>query len=433
MLADRVGVRASTLAGLAALTALAVLVGFASVADAAALLVPRTHRTIQAALDASEPGDTVFVAPGKYAGPFLIRRSIVLYSTQGADTTILDGGGTVRVIDVEGASGGAVVGFTIRNGKANSGGGIRLARVQAFLISGCIFEKNWESAISVWQSMNIDLRDDRFTENDGSAVSMNESGMIIRSCEFLRNRGYAGGALAFNRSRLLFPMRGCNFEGNRAEGASGGAIFADSSEIQVVEGWFEKNTARIAGGAVAVMRDSRAALSRNRFWGNQAPGSGAVHVDRATLVAGLNVFDKNRATGLGAAIGVIGRGNAGVNPLIQSNTFYKNTSNENGTTIWAEHVSPEIRANIFDMEPNQRAFLGIEASPLFECNLIHDPSGAALASLPSMDTLVGDPRFCDPEKGDYYLSDLSPAILATCGPIGALPKKCSSFKMVPSR
>jgi len=50
-----------------------------------------------------------------------------------------------------------------------------------------------------------------------------------------------------------------------------------------------------------------------------------------------------------------------------------------------------------------------------------------------MDTLVGDPRFCDPEKGDYYLSDLSPAILATCGPIGALPKKCSSFKMVPSR
>jgi len=116
MRSDRVGVRASTLAGLAGLAALTALVGFASVADAAALLVPRTHRTIQAALDAAEPGDTVFVAPGKYAGPFLIRRSIVLYSTQGADTTILDGGGTVRVIDVEGTSGGAVVGFTIRNG-----------------------------------------------------------------------------------------------------------------------------------------------------------------------------------------------------------------------------------------------------------------------------------------------------------------------------
>jgi predicted outer membrane repeat protein len=421
------------LGALAMLLVFAALAILAASADAAGIYVPRTHRTIQAGIDAAAEGDTVFVAPGTYTGPFLVRRNIVLFSALGADTTVLDGGGAARVLDVEGTKGGAIVGFTIRNGKANSGGGIRLYRVQAFLVAGNIFEKNWESAVSIWQSQNVDLRDCRFVENDGSAVSLNESAVLIRSCEFLRNRGYAGGAIAFNRSRLLFPMRGCNFEGNRADGASGGAIFADSSEVQIVEGWFEKNTAKVAGGAISVVRDSRVALSRNRLFENEAPAGGAVQVDRATLVAGLCVFDKNRATAVGAAIAVVGRGSAGVNPILQSNTFYRNSSTEGGATIWAEHVSPEIRQNIFDMESNQRAFRGLDSSPLFECNLIHDPSGAALASLPSVDTLVGDPRFCEPEKGDYYLSDLSPALLAACGPIGALPKKCNSFKMVPAR
>jgi hypothetical protein len=191
--------------------------------------------------------------------------------------------------------------------------------------------------------------------------------------------------------------------------------------------------AKLAGGAVGVVRESRASLSRNRFYRNEAPASGAVHVDGATLIAGLCVFDKNLATGLGAAIGMVGRGSAGVNPVIQNNTFYRNSSNENGTTIWAERVSPEIGKNIFVMEPRQRVFHGVQSTPLFECNLLHDPSGAALASLPSVDTLVGDPLFCDEANGDYYLRDLSPAILASCGPVGALPKKCSSFKMVPAR
>ena len=410
----------------------AALLGLSSTADAG-IHVPRVHRTIQAGIDAAEAGDTVFVAPGTYTGTILMRRNIVLFAAQGPDTTILDGGGAGRVLDVEGTQGGAIVGFTIRNGKANSGGGIRLYRVSAFLVAGCLFEKNWESAVAIWQSQNVDLRDCRFVENLGSAVSLSESAALIRSCEFLRNHGYAGGAIAFDRSRLLFPMRGCNFEGNSADGASGGAIFADSSEVQIVEGWFEKNTAKVGGGAIALVRESRVALSRNRLFQNEAPAGGAVHVDHATLVAGLCVFDKNRATAIGAAIAMIGRGNAGVNPILQNNTFYRNASGEGGTTLWAEHVSPEIAQNIFDVEPSQRAFRGVESSPLFDCNLIHDPSGAAIASLPSVDTLVGDPRFCDPENGDYYLSDLSPAILASCGPIGALPKKCASFKMVPAR
>ena len=420
---------------LAMILALAALLVAAS-PGGAAIHVPRTHRTLQAGIDAASPGDTVFVGAGIYKGPFTIKKNVVLFGTQGPDTTILDGGDATRVLMVEGVSSGGVVGFKIRGGRSNSGGGIHILGAKAFLVAGSIFEKNWESAVSIWQSEAVDVRDCRFIENQGSAITMTRSTGLIRSCEFLRNGGNSGGAIALYSSRLLYPMRGCNFEGNHADQANGGAVYADSSEAVIVEGWFEKNTAQNAGGAVAIVRGSRVSLSRSRLTENEAALSGAVHVDQAMLIAGLCVFDLNRSKGAaGAAMSILGRGPAGVNPTIQNNTFYRNSAPEGGATIWAaEQVSPDIVKNIFVMEPSQRAFTGIgRSTPSFECNLLYDPSGAALTSLPSTDTLVGDPLFCDEAKGDFYLKDLSPAVLASCGPIGALPKKCSSFKMVPSK
>jgi hypothetical protein len=140
-----------------------------------------------------------------------------------------------------------------------------------------------------------------------------------------------------------------------------------------------------------------------------------------------------RYLALGAAIGYVGRAMANINPIIVNNTFYKNTSEpeQEGATIFAEKVSPEIRKNIIVIEGDQKAAGGIQSSPLYQCNLLFDPTGVGLSSLPSTETLVGDPLFCDPEHEDFYLRDLSPAWLSTCGPIGALGKRCTSFKMVP--
>jgi hypothetical protein len=179
------------------------------------------------------------------------------------------------------------------------------------------------------------------------------------------------------------------------------------------------------------MDGSRLAISQCHFQGNAAAASGALHADKSGLNVAMSIFDHNTATALGSAIGLVGRALANINPLIQNNTFYKNASTSEGATLWAEHVSPEIRRNIFVVEKDQWAVSGVTTSPLYECNLIHDPSGGAIGSLPSADTLVGDPLFCDPANGDFFLRDLSPAVLATCGPIGALPKRCTSFHLAP--
>ena len=220
---------------------------------------------------------------------------------------------------------------------------------------------------------------------------------------------------------------------NRAEGSTGGALNAsDSSEVTLSNCIFRDNSSAVAGGAVAAMSTSRINLSRTRFERNHAATGGAVHSDLSMVYVMLCIFDGNRSTAAGAAIGVQGRYAVNMNPVYQSNTFYRNVVEGAGASVFCLDVSPELRKNIFVVESGQLAVAGLRSSPLYDCNLIHDPTGASISSLPAT-TLVGDPKFCAPEKGDFHLKDLSPALVSPCGQIGALGKgDCSVFRLQPA-
>ena len=411
----------------------AILAATAHPAEAKRVFIPKDHRSLQAGIDAASAGDTIWVAAGTYSGPFVMKKRLVLFGDSGSDNTFLDGGDSVRVLHIEGVSGGAVVGFTIRRGKAAAGGGIHCVRDTSLMFAGCTFEKNWESAISMWQSFDVNLNELTFTENQGSAVSVNFSAAIIRNSEFQKNSGYTGGAISLVHSTANLPIRDCSFVENSADGATGGAVNADSSEVIIADCDFKDNSAKVAGGAIASMNGSRLGISRCHFIENHAKASGAINVDTSGLSLLGSTFEQNKAIAFGSAIGMVGRGSVNINPVVQSNTFYKNASTSDGTTIWAERVSPEIRKNIFVVDAGQRAVSGLSTSPRYQCNLIHDPSGEAIGALPSSDTLVGDPLFCDAPNGNFFLRDFSPAALASCGLIGAFPKRCSSFKLAPGK
>jgi hypothetical protein len=422
------------------LRCLALLAGFATLtvlagaprAFADRLFVPGKVRTIQAAIDRASDGDTVWVAAGTYRGPFTLKKSLVLFGDAGPDQCILDGRDSVRVLSIEGVHGAAVVGFTIRRGRANSGGGISCVRDTSIMVASCVFEKNWESGIAAFETADLNLRDTRFVENQGSGMTVTSSDVLLAQCTFSKNHGYAGGAISFVNSQIPFPIRACTFEENSADEATGGAVNADSSNVNIGDSQFTRNIAKVAGGAVAAMDHSRVGIGHCVFLENQSASSAALHSDSSTLNIGLSTFVRNAARGVASAIGVVGRGLANVNPIYRNNTFYKNSAEGEAAVIWLEHCSPEIRMNIFDLAPGQKVVAGLDQSPLYECNLVHDPSASAVQSTPP-GFLFGDPLFCDAPNGDFSIRDLSPAARATCGPIGASAQKCASFSVIPSK
>lgn len=79
------------------------------------LRVPQDHATIQAAIDAAGPGETVRVAPGVYTEHVRLRSGVRLVGS-GARRTILDGGGSpIPLVVFSEARNAVLAGFTLRN------------------------------------------------------------------------------------------------------------------------------------------------------------------------------------------------------------------------------------------------------------------------------------------------------------------------------
>jgi uncharacterized repeat protein (TIGR01451 family) len=110
-------------------TALAVAasgLGADSAVAESVLRVPQDYPTIQAAIDAAAPGDTVSVSPGVYNELINSQsKAITIESTDGPSVTTIDGGlaGTVVQLIANPGETPVLRGFTIQNGYAFPGGG----------------------------------------------------------------------------------------------------------------------------------------------------------------------------------------------------------------------------------------------------------------------------------------------------------------------
>jgi nitrous oxidase accessory protein NosD len=127
-------------------------------ARAGTLRVPQQYRSIQRAVDAAAPGDTVLVGPGRYSENILIQKSLVLKSSMGARLTTLDGGRIGSPVGIlgTGSENVAVSGFTITGG--------------AFLLeSSLAYPNSWGAGVFVDTIAKVTVRDSIITGNSGCA------------------------------------------------------------------------------------------------------------------------------------------------------------------------------------------------------------------------------------------------------------------------
>ncbi|MBI2441794.1 MAG: right-handed parallel beta-helix repeat-containing protein [Lentisphaerae bacterium] len=188
-------------------------------------------QTIQAGINVATSGDTVLVADGTYS-PITISPGITVRSVNGAQTTIIDGGGVTRCAYLY--TNAVLDGFTVTNGyssysaysqwpRSDGGGGVYSygGTVQNCTISG------------------------NTAEYAGHGGGICVYGGTVQNCIISGNWAWSGGGVC----AYDCIVQNCTINGNWAS-CSGGGVEAGGGTVQVQNCTIIGNTASIRGGGM---------------------------------------------------------------------------------------------------------------------------------------------------------------------------------------
>jgi hypothetical protein len=215
---------------------------------------PRTAcKTIGHAISLASSGDSIMVAAATYTENLAIGFSLKVIGS-GAKTTIIDGGGVGTVVAIS-ATDVVLSKFTIRNGKANYGGGI--------INSGMLTINN-----SIISGNAATLAG--FRGCSGGGV-LNFGTLLINHTTISGNKGIAGGGLCIHGTATINKS---TISGNTATAVgsspAGGGIFSTSAALTI-------NNSTISGNVTSQYFDH----------GNGAKGGGifgSATINNSTIV-----------------------------------------------------------------------------------------------------------------------------------------------------
>jgi hypothetical protein len=211
-------------------------------ATAAVIHVPDDFPTIQEAIDTAVNGDTIIVRPGIYVEniDFLGKR-INVESEGRAHRTVIDGSGLGSVVSfVSGETYKSTLdGFTITNGSAPAGGGIRIENSNAKILH-CVIKENLATS----------------GEARGGGLHARNSSPYVLGCMIFRNTAEEGGGIYIEAGSPI--ITGCTIALNDqigATGGGGGIHLTEGSTATIANTILWNNTA-LAGSEIYIGNDS---------------------------------------------------------------------------------------------------------------------------------------------------------------------------------
>ena len=273
-----------------------------------------TDAAIQAAVNATSDGASVYICAGTYSlqNPIAVD-GILNIQGVGQNKTILDGGGASQLITSTDMI--ALKSLTLRNGYSSDDGGavyvlgtirtfdVKFANNVADGDGGAIAILNAGPQVEVIENSSFV---DNSAGNDGGAVfaSENNCGILITKSTFSRNTaGDDGGALRLGGLdegvSLAVTATSSTFTWNYAEN-DGGAIYADG-DVTTVRSTFSKNAAEEDGGAIRSDAGS-ISISLGLFSENTAGNNGGATYSDGVVNAVNSGFERNVAGNNGGAI-----------------------------------------------------------------------------------------------------------------------------------
>lgn len=405
---------------------------------------------IQEMINASSPGDTVFVAAGTYIpnrksnatsvitvgnrdNSFVLKQGVALYggftgteSTLGernlsdsAGTTILSGdlsGNDLPnsfvnntdnahhvVIGAGNLSGTRLDGFTIKAGNANGNNG--------FVVNGEYIARNGGAGLYLSASSPV-LANLNFTANtayEGAAINMFGSASTLTNSIFTKNVATNGAAIYAEQSP--YTATNCTFIQNETN-ANGGAIYLSDSDAKLNRCAFTANKAigsSANGGAISAYRGNPT-FSNSVFTGNEASRSGgAVQFLNSSGILSNVLMYANTAQ-LGGAVATVGSSSIFDNVTLAANNAASGGALHNDAAsapIFRNSIvyanSATSGANIFNVQTANM--------PTFKYSIVEGTASSwASIGVNGGNNSAGNPLFVNPSAGDYHLQAASPAI-----------------------